>query len=67
MRFKKLIEIMFYISGLVGTIIMVILNNIPLVLSNSPFWNYLDHFFYFVFGFFISSSIVFYRNRIRVV
>lgn len=67
MRFKRLIELMFYISALTGILVMVVLDHPPAILIKLSLWCYTDRFFYFVFGFFISSSIVFYRNRIRVV
>jgi hypothetical protein len=65
MTIKRLVSLMFYVSAFVGLACMEVIKYSVSI----QFWGLskiFDNLFYFILGFFISASIVFYRLKLKV-
>lgn len=65
MKFKRLVELMFYISCIMGLIIIFLTTTFSFAFSEKGLF-ILEKIFYVVLGFFISSSIIFYRVKLKI-
>lgn len=64
MRFKQLVNLMFYFSALIGLNIMFLSTTFKTLFSAKGLI-ILDKLFYIVLGFFIASAIIFYRAKLK--